>query len=125
MSADMPTLDTAKTPLEQVIRNLIHNAVKHHDRTDGLVSVSCRSDDRFIEFAIADDGPGIEPRYHEQIFKLFATLRPRDEVEGSGMGLAIVKKLIERYGGTIRVDSEPGRGTTFRFTWPKNMNGEK
>ncbi|MCX6048028.1 MAG: ATP-binding protein, partial [Chloroflexi bacterium] len=61
---------------------------------------------------------GIDPRFHTRIFQVFQTLQPRDDVEGSGMGLAIVKKLIETRGGTIRVESSLGQGTTFRFTWP-------
>ncbi len=119
---DMPTLVTARPPLEQVLRNLISNAIKHHDRPDGTLTISCQPNGRFVEFEISDDGPGIDPQFHDQIFGLFETLRPRDEVEGSGMGLAIVKKLVERYGGKISVASENGRGTTFRFTWPKTMD---
>jgi signal transduction histidine kinase len=71
---------------------------------------------------VADDGPGIAPQYHEQIFKTFQTLKPRDQVEGSGMGLAIVRKNIEVFGGTLKLESSSGRGSTFRFTWPKQTN---
>lgn len=124
VAPDMPTLVTAKPPLEQVLRNLISNAIKHHDCSDGTVKVSCQPNGQFVEFEISDDGPGINPQFHDQIFKMFTTLKPRDEVEGSGMGLAIIKKLVERYGGKITVTSDNGRGTTFRFTWPNTMNGD-
>ncbi len=124
IAPDMPTLVTAKTPLEQVLRNLISNAIKHHDRPDGTVKVSCHPNGKLVEFEVSDDGPGIDPQFHDQIFKMFTTLKPRDEVEGSGMGLAIIKKLVERYGGKITVHSDINKGTTFRFTWPKMMQGD-
>jgi signal transduction histidine kinase len=73
----------------------------------------------FYAFAVKDDGPGIGAQFHDQIFEMFRTLRPRDQVEGSGMGLAMVRKHIELYGGTLRLESAPGCGSTFRFTWPK------
>lgn len=115
----MPVLVTPRAPFEGVLRNLIHNAIKHHHRERGTVVVSAReTGDGFVQFTVADDGPGIAPAYHERIFRLFQTLRPRDEVEGSGMGLAYVKKAVETMGGTVRVESEPGRGAAFRFTWP-------
>ena len=72
-----------------------------------------------VEFEVSDDGPGIAPQYHARIFEMFQTLQPRDQTEGSGMGLAIVKKLVESYGGTIAVESAGGQGSTFRFTWPR------
>lgn len=74
-----------------------------------------------IELAVTDDGPGIAPQFHSRIFDLFQTLKPRDQVEGSGMGLAIVKKIVESHGGQIAVESTPGEGATFRFTWPKAL----
>ena len=118
---NMPTIVTEKTPLGEVIRNLVHNAIKHRSRDDGHVSVSCRDAGDFIEFAVADDGPGIDEVFHEQIFRMFETLRPRDQVEASGIGLALVKKLVETYGGRIDLESAAGRGATFRFTWPKRI----
>lgn len=115
----MPTLETEKTPLEQVFTHLIDNAIKHHNRPDGHVKVSVQDKADFWEFAVADDGPGIEERYHEKAFVMFQTLEARDKVENAGVGLAIVKKIIEHKGGTIRLESQPDRGATFYFTWPK------
>jgi PAS domain S-box-containing protein len=115
---EMPTLQATRVPLEQVLRNLIGNAIKHHDRPDGRVEVRARTEDEHVVFAVADDGPGIAPQYQERIFGMFQTLRRRDEVEASGIGLALVQKLVEDVGGTITVDSEVGDGTTFQFTWP-------
>lgn len=115
----LPTVVTQKVPLETVLRNLIENAIKHHDRWDGQVQVAVQELGEWLEFSVQDDGPGIALQFHERIFQLFQTLKPRDTVEGSGMGLAIVKKLIESRGGHITVESQVGQGTTFRFTWPK------
>jgi signal transduction histidine kinase len=117
---DVPMIRAHKAPLEQVLRNLIGNALKHHDRDAGKVTVRTRKLGDLVEFRVEDDGPGIAPNFHDRIFGMFQTLRPRDELEGSGMGLAIVKKAVERNGGTVRVESAPpSRGTAFVFTWAK------
>lgn len=116
---NMPTLMTYRPLLEYVFRNLIANALKHHHRAKGRIQVSARELDHFIEFSVSDDGPGIDPAFHERIFQVFQVLQPRDQVEGSGMGLPIVKRAVESQGGTITVDSAEGQGATFRFTWPK------
>lgn len=116
----MPLLKTHKTPLELVFRNLIDNAIKHHDRAEGRIEISAAVKGRFVEFSVRDDGPGIPAEYHGRIFRMFQTLKPRDEADGSGIGLAVVKKVVERQGGQVSVESEDnGRGTTFRFTWPR------
>ncbi len=117
----MPVFETDRVPLRQVLMNLIVNAIKHHDRPDGQVKVAARDLGTSVEFRIEDDGPGIPPQFHERIFAMFQTLRPRDEVEGSGMGLAVVKKIVETRGGRIEVASAPDHGATFRFTWPKGQ----
>jgi signal transduction histidine kinase len=114
----MPIVTSARAPLEQVFRNLLSNAIKHHDRLEGNVSVAHRDLGEQVEFAVSDDGPGIDPRHQERVFQMFQTLRPRDAVEGSGIGLALVRRLVQAYGGKVVVESK-GRGTTFRFRWPK------
>jgi signal transduction histidine kinase len=112
---------THRTPLRVVLDNLIGNAWKHHDRTGGRITASMSLVDGFAEFRVSDDGPGIPPTFHERIFEIFQTLQGRDEVEGSGIGLAIVKKMVEVHGGRIKVESAPPeRGTTFVFTWKDN-----
>ena len=121
---DLPTITTLTTPLEQVMRNLLSNAVKHHDRPEGTIEISSRDAGDFIEFSVCDDGPGIPEKFHQRIFGMFQTLRPRDELEGSGMGLALIKKIIENYGGQINVRSQ-GRGSCFVFTWPLIINGSE
>jgi signal transduction histidine kinase len=117
---DLPALYTHKASLEQVLRNLIGNGLKHHDRATGTVTVSARDVGDKVEFRVEDDGPGVPKAFHERIFQMFQTLKSRDEMEGSGMGLAIVKKSVEVHAGSISVESTPpGRGTAFVFTWEK------
>lgn len=116
----MPVLFSPKTPLEQVFGNLISNASKHHDRASGTITVSARDKGDSYEFIVSDDGPGIPPEFHERVFEMFQTLQPRDKVDGSGMGMAIIKKLVEWRGGRVWIESVQGvRGTAIHFLWPK------
>lgn len=115
----LPDLHTQKLLLEQVLANLIGNAVKYHDRPDGHVSITADEDGEMVKFHVIDDGPGIPPEHHERIFGVFQTLNSRDTVESTGIGLSIVKKLIEQQGGNITLHSAVGEGSTFSFTWPK------
>jgi PAS domain S-box-containing protein len=119
----MPTLITERLPLEQVFANLISNGIKHHQRPDGQLVISVTEQADFYEFAVADDGIGIAPEFHKKVFVMFQTLEARDKVENTGVGLAIVKKIIEDKGGTISLESQLGQGATFRFSWPKHSMG--
>jgi signal transduction histidine kinase len=116
----LPTLVTNRVQLQQVFTNLISNAIKyHHHPATGLIRIGCTEDNDYYTFSVADNGPGIAPEYHERIFVIFQTLTERDTLESTGVGLAIVKKIVERQGGTIRLESAEGRGATFFFTWPR------
>jgi PAS domain S-box-containing protein len=121
-SDDLPTIDAATAPLTQTIQNLIGNAIKHHDRPgDGHVWVDAHPSTDMVEFVVTDDGAGIPEQFRERVFGMFQTLRPRDEVEGSGMGLAIVRKLVERQGGKVWLtEGRDGRGLSVHFTWPRD-----
>jgi signal transduction histidine kinase len=115
-------LRTHRTSIRVVLENLIGNALKHHDRAKGHISVSARLESGVAEFRVSDDGPGIPPQFHDRIFVIFQTLEGRDEVESSGIGLAIVKKMVEGHGGQVRVESAPpARGATFAFTWKASI----
>ena len=114
----LPTFTTESIPLEQVFRNLINNAIKHSDKSNGEIRVSATHENSRYIFRVKDDGPGIPPEHDERIFTMFQTLRPRDEVEGSGMGLAIVRKIVTTFGGEITLEKSTGRGASFVFTWP-------
>ncbi|WP_395665356.1 ATP-binding protein [Methylocella sp.] len=120
----LPTLVTPRAPLTQALQNLIGNAIKHHDRPhQGHVVVDATKRGEMIEFSVSDDGPGVPTRFRERVFGMFQTLRPRDEVEGSGMGLAIVKKLVERQGGRVWLADGPGgQGLSVHFTWPADWS---
>ena len=108
-----------RTPLQTVIRNLVGNSIKHHDRSEGHILLATEDAGEMIEFCVTDDGPGIKPELHEKAMAVFQTLRPRDEVEGSGVGLALVKKLVNAEGGKIWIEDNEPRGVAIYFTWPK------
>lgn len=111
---------TYRTPMELILRNLIDNAQKHHDGESGTIHIVSKRVEGQLEFEVRDDGPGIPVQFQDRVFGMFQTLKPRDDIEGSGMGLAILLKTVESYGGSIRVDSNPdvARGSVFKFTWP-------
>jgi signal transduction histidine kinase len=120
IGSELPVLETDPVPLQRVFMNLIGNAIKHHNQPQqGRVTITCRDAGELYEFAVSDNGPGIAPAYHQRIFVIFQTLAPRDKVEGTGVGLALVQKLVEQQGGRVSVESDLGAGATFRFTWPK------
>ena len=123
LEGDFPRLLTDETRLGQVFANLVGNAFKyHHDAAHARVVVRAESVDDLHRFSVEDDGPGIEPAYHERIFELFRTLDAREGIDSTGVGLSIVKKAVEGRGGSIRVDSAPGEGATFTFDWPADVD---
>jgi len=124
-SAGWPCLTTHHAALETVLRNLISNAIKHHpDPANGHISVACSDRGDCVEIAVQDDGVGIPEEYADKVFKMFQTLKPRDDTEGSGMGLAIVQRIIDWQGGRIWFENVPdGPGVVFHFTWNKSPQG--
>lgn len=106
----LPTVDFELTKAQQLFQNLFSNAIKYMDKPAGLIRVGCVARESFWEFFVADNGPGIEEKYFEKVFQLFQTLAPRDEVEGTGVGLALVKKIVELEGGRAWLTSVPGAG---------------
>ncbi|HTI38882.1 MAG TPA: ATP-binding protein [Vicinamibacterales bacterium] len=121
--SDMPVVFAERVPLQQVFQNLIGNALKHGGE-DVRVEISAHDAGNCWEFRVSDNGPGIPPEYHRRIWDIFQTLQPRDEVEGTGIGLALVKKFVETQGGHVNVDSSPGKGATFTVSWPKQTPPE-
>ncbi len=119
LQGPLPVVACEKVRVGQVFRNLIDNAIKYMDKSQGRIEIGCSEQLGFWRFSIADNGPGIDAKYFEKIFQMFQTLAPRDERESTGIGLAIVKKIIELCGGSIWVESNVGEGTTFYFTLPK------
>lgn len=115
----LPTIWLEKTRIQQVFENLISNAIKYMDKPQGKVRIDCIAEDGYWKFSVKDNGPGIEEKYYERIFKIFQTLNSRDEFESTGVGLTLVKKIIEMYNGKIWIKSEVGSGTTFFFTLPR------
>ncbi len=119
ISPPLPTLTTNRLFLSQVLTNLISNAVKHHPSADGHLDIAAIDRGDYYEFILKDDGAGIAPEHHAQIFTIFQTLKIKDNTDSTGVGLAIVKKIVETEGGTIRLESSLGAGTTFYISWPK------
>ena len=116
----LPKVTIDPVQIDQVFQNLIGNAVKFMDKPDGIIEVACRDLDSFWEFCVKDNGPGIEERHFKRIFQIFQSLQREEDSDSTGIGLTIVKKIVEQNGGKVTVESEPGRGSTFRFTLPKN-----
>ncbi len=119
IAPDLPTVEGDLTRITQVFQNLLSNAIKYMDKPQGKIAVAWEEADGFWKFRVADNGPGIEQRHFERIFKLFQTLGARDSQESTGVGLTIAKKVVEMYGGKIWVESEVGKGSTFFFTLPR------
>jgi PAS domain S-box-containing protein len=116
--AALPTIETMRTPLEQVVRNLIANALAHHDADHGRIDVDAVDRGGMVEFRVVDDGRGVPVEVRERIFQMFFRLAPESGT-GSGLGLALARRLVERAGGRIWVEPAPGRGAAFCFTWPR------
>ncbi|HXG54098.1 MAG TPA: ATP-binding protein [Vicinamibacterales bacterium] len=121
---ELPAVRSAPLPLQQIFINLVGNALKYAGRSDAVVHIDARDAGRFVEFRVSDNGPGIAPEYHERIWGMFQTLEARDKVEGTGIGLSLVKKLVEGQGGRAWVQSALGDGAIFRFLWPKQTREE-
>ena len=118
IDTEMPTIRTARAPLQQVFQNLLDNAIKHARRDDVRVRVRCRTTKEMYEFSVSDNGPGIPQRHQERIWGLFNNLAATRGVEGTGIGLAVVRRVVESRGGRIWVESAEGAGATFKFQWP-------
>ncbi|MCA9732481.1 MAG: PAS domain S-box protein [Deferribacteres bacterium] len=119
VNCELPTIMIEKTRIEQVFQNLLSNAIKYMDKPQGKIMVCSKTDESNHIFRVADNGPGIDERHFEKIFQIFQTLNPRDEFESTGVGLTLIKKIIEMYGGKVWLESELGKGSTFYFSLPR------
>ncbi|MDH5366262.1 MAG: PAS domain S-box protein [Cyclobacteriaceae bacterium] len=116
---NLPIIQADETRIQQLFQNLISNALKFADTEHPKVDISCRDADKYWEFRIQDNGIGIEKKHYDRIFQIFQTLKSRDEMENTGIGLSIVKKIVENYGGKVWVKSEIDVGSTFFFLLKK------
>lgn len=121
IASGLPKVKAERVPLQQVFMNLIGNAIKFTapSRPDPVVRVGFADQGSSFEFFVSDNGPGIAPEFQDRIWGIFQTLESRDKVEGTGIGLSVVKKIVETRGGRVWIESADGEGSTFRFTWPK------
>jgi len=99
----------------------LSNAAAFMDKPKGMIKVGCIEQGDFWKFYVWDNGPGIEQQHFERIFKIFQTLHGKESPQKAGVGLAVARKVVELYGGKIWVESQPGSGSTFFFTLPKNQ----
>ncbi len=118
---DFPIIPCNSTQIEQVFQNLLSNAIRYMDKKKGQINIHCHEEEKLWHFQFSDNGPGIAEEHFERIFKLFQTLGTQNDVEGTGIGLTIVKKIIENHGGTIWPESKQNQGSVFHFTLPKEM----
>lgn len=118
IAPDLPRLRAVRSDFATVIRHLVVNAIRHHDREDRHIRIAGRCEGGSAIIEVEDDGPGIDERDRDRIFEPFVTLRSRDEVEGSGLGLAVVTKIVRSWNGTIDTVPAAGRGAIFRFRVP-------
>ena len=116
---ELPVIEGEETRIIQLFENLLSNAVKYMDKPQGRVRIGCVEEDDFWKFSIADNGRGIEEKHFERIFRIFQTLSGQEEFESTGIGLTVIKKIVELYGGKIWVESKVSEGSTFFFTLPK------
>jgi light-regulated signal transduction histidine kinase (bacteriophytochrome) len=119
VTGTLPTVRGDWALLVQLFQNLIGNAIKFHGKEPPRIEISAAPDGTGWRFTVADNGIGIDPQYADRVFALFQRLHSRAEYPGTGIGLAVCKKIVEGYGGTLAFESEPGEGTTFYWTMPK------
>lgn len=117
---NLPLIYSNKMHLFQVLLQLIRNGIRFHHKSEGNIFINFSEEQYQFNFEVIDDGPGIPEEYHQRIFEIFNNSNLRSEKVGTGVGLSIVKKLIEASGGTISLDSKVGRGSNFKFSWPKS-----
>ncbi len=120
----LPIIECESTRIHEVFQNLLDNAIKYMDKPKGEIRITCVNTDSHWRFGVSDNGPGIDERHFGKIFQIFQTLSPRDQVESTGIGLTLVKKIVELHGGKIWVESQVGAGSTFYFTMPYNGGNE-
>lgn len=119
--SQLPTVHADRHDMIRLLQNLISNAIKYRSADQPYVGVSAEVEKAQLVFSVADNGIGIDPEHHDRVFGVFKRLHARSDVPGAGIGLAICKRVVEKHGGRIWVDSEAGQGSTFRFSIPSGQ----
>ena len=121
----LPSIFCEETHIMQVFQNLLSNAIKYNDKPQGWIKIGCTDEGAFWKFSVSDNGPGIDEKHFERIFRMFQVLSVNENIQGTGVGLTVVKKIVELYGGRIWLESKVGTGSTFFFTFPKQISEVK
>ncbi|MFX1512286.1 MAG: PAS domain S-box protein, partial [Promethearchaeota archaeon] len=121
IETELPIIQGEKTQFFQVFQNLVSNAIRFMDKEQGVIVINCKDEDKFWQFSVTDNGPGIAEQHHNRIFQMFQTLTPEKHPTNTGIGLTLVKKIVQENGGKIWVESIVGIGSTFKFTLPKML----
>ena len=122
---ELPVIECEETHIMQIFQNLLSNAIKYMDKPEGWIKIGCVEQDGFWKFSVADNGPGIEEKHFEKIFKIFQALPTSPNFQGTGVGLTVAKKIVELYDGKIWLESKVDEGSTFFFTLPMQEIGTK
>ncbi|MFC6999308.1 sensor histidine kinase [Rufibacter roseus] len=120
-TSNLPQFTTYSKKLEEVLNQLLQNAVLYNENTHPQITVSCTEEGEFYLFSIKDNGIGIPADAQEKVFKLFFTVLPKDKSDHLGAGLTIARKIVKFVGGEIKIESSVGKGSEFSFTWPKSI----
>jgi two-component system sensor kinase FixL len=122
LDPSLPDIMCSPVRIGQVFQNLLSNAIRYMDKAQAEIHIGWRDEGDKWRFSVRDNGPGIDQAHFEKIFQIFQTLAPRDKVESTGIGLTIVRKIVQLHGGEIWLESVLGEGTTFYFTLPKDLS---
>lgn len=118
----MPFIYCQRLRIFQLFQNLISNAIKYNDKEEGQIDIRLQEELNLFRISVTDNGPGIDKKYHDKVFQIFQTLQSRDAYESTGIGLTIVKRIVEMHGGEIQIFSDNNQGATFEFTIPKLLD---
>lgn len=125
IETQLPVIPGSRVHFQQIIQNLLSNSIKFMDKPEGIITIGCQRDNNLWRFRVRDNGPGIDAKYKDKVFQIFQVLSPSPNQESTGIGLTLVKKIVEIYGGEVNMESEVGKYCEFTFSLPVQVTGEE